>query len=214
MEVKPVSELRREYKAGELDERSVLRDPVEQFRCWFEQACHAELTEPNAMSLATVDADGTPNIRTVLLKAFDARGFVFFTNYGSSKGRELSGNPAAALLFPWLDLERQVKIVGTAQRIPHAESLRYFLSRPIGSRLGAWVSRQSEVISGRSLLEQKLAEMKRKFADGEVPLPDFWGGFRVEPRCFEFWQGRPNRLHDRLQFTREKTGWRLERLSP
>ncbi len=214
MAVKDIAALRREYGASGLDKESALPDPVEQFRQWFNQACTAELLEPNALTLSTVDDEGQPNTRTVLLKAYDERGFVFYTNYESHKARELAANPRCALLFPWLGLERQVKILGTAEKISTAESLKYFLSRPFGSRLGAWVSQQSSVISSRSLLEAKLREMKEKFRDGDVPLPSFWGGYRVTPHLFEFWQGGTNRLHDRLQYTRDASAWKIERLSP
>jgi len=174
------------------------------------------------MSLATVSAGGVPSCRTVLLKFFDERGFVFFTNYTSKKAADIAANPRTALLFPWLTLERQVQIVGDVEKIPTLESLKYFVSRPYGSQLGAWVSHQSTVISSRSLLLQKLDQMRRKFAEGKVPLPDFWGGYRVVPHTFEFWQGRPNRLHDRFLYS-QKNGansqkdtaqWSLERLAP
>lgn len=209
-----VSALRRDYARARLDREDLDPDPVAQFRQWFEQAQQAQLIEPNAMTLGTSGADGAPNARTVLLKAFDERGFVFFTNYESRKAAELAENPACVLLFPWLALERQVKLRGRAEKISTSESLRYFLSRPFGSRLGAWVSQQSQVISSRSLLEMKLDEMKRKFGHGEVPLPDFWGGYRVVPSEFEFWQGRQNRLHDRFRYQAGAEGWRIDRLSP
>ncbi|MGF1451483.1 MAG: pyridoxamine 5'-phosphate oxidase [Opitutales bacterium] len=210
-----ISALRREYTRAGLDRDALETDPVAQFRAWFEQAQKAELIEPNAMTVATTDAGGAPNVRTVLLKAYDERGFVFYTNYESQKAVELDANPQCALLFPWLGLERQVKIRGRAERVSTSESLRYFVSRPFGSRLGAWVSQQSRVISSRSLLEMKLDEMKRKFSDGEVPLPDFWGGYRVVPAEYEFWQGRQNRLHDRFRYRLEQDGaWAIERLSP
>lgn len=208
------SDLRREYKAAALDEHSVNANPVAQFRQWFDQACTADLVEPNAMSISTVDEQGRPNIRTVLLKAYDDRGFVFYTNYTSQKAQDISHNAEVALLFPWLPLERQVKILGRAEKVSTAESMKYFLSRPHGSRLGAWVSNQSKVISGRKVLEMKLDEMKRKFADGEIPLPDFWGGFRVVPRLIEFWQGRESRLHDRIQYERMDDEWAVSRLAP
>jgi pyridoxamine 5'-phosphate oxidase len=209
-----IADLRREYTQGGLSREDLAPDPIDQFRHWFEQAERAELIEPNAMSLATVDAGGQPGLRTVLLKAYDARGLVFFTNYHSAKARDIEANPQVALLFPWLALERQVSVRGRAEKISMAESLRYFMSRPFGSRLGAWVSRQSSVISSRQLLEAKLDEMKRKYADGQVPLPDFWGGFRVVPQAFEFWQGRPNRLHDRFSYTRNGSSWDINRLAP
>ena len=180
---------------------------------WFTQAVDAQLVEPNAMVLGTTDAK-RPSARSVLLKAYDERGFVFFTNYESRKAQEIAANPQVSLLFPWYPLERQVSILGRAERISTAESLAYFASRPHGSRLGAWVSQQSAVINSRKLLEMKLEEIKRKFADGEVPLPSFWGGFRVVPAELEFWQGRENRLHDRFRYTRSGGSWAIERLSP
>jgi len=208
------ADLRREYTQNGLSENDALPDPIAQFRLWFEQALEAQLVEPNAMTLSTVDADGAPNSRTVLLKAYDERGFVFFTNYTSAKSSEIAANSRVALLFPWLGLERQVKIRGQAEKISAADSLKYFLSRPRGSQLGAWVSAQSSVINSRKVLEMKLAEIKRKFGDGEIPLPDFWGGYRIKPLSLEFWQGRPNRLHDRLLYTPDGGKWRIERLAP
>ncbi len=190
-------------------------DPFVQFEHWYQTAVAAGLPEPNALTLATVDAAGQPWTRTVLLKLYDANGFVFFTNYHSRKAQQLDANPQVALLFPWVALARQVQIVGSATRISTAESLRYFATRPRGSQLGAWASPQSQVITSRSLLEAKIAEMTRKFAQGEVPLPDFWGGYRVVPRYFEFWQGRHNRLHDRFCYQRDAAGqWQIERLAP
>lgn len=209
-----LSGLRRDYRQGGLRRHDLLADPVEQFRLWFEQARRADLLEPNAMVLSSCDGQ-RPSSRTVLLKAYDQRGFVFFTNTGSRKAREIAVCPAVSLLFPWYGLERQVAIQGRASRISAAESLAYFLSRPIGSRLGAWVSQQSSVISSRQLLEMKWEEMRRRFADGDVPLPEAWGGYRVEPQEFEFWQGRENRLHDRFRYRREvASGWVIERLAP
>ncbi|MCB1233260.1 MAG: pyridoxamine 5'-phosphate oxidase, partial [Verrucomicrobiae bacterium] len=180
---------RRSYERGALSRENLDPDPVVQFRAWFTDATETpEVIEPNAMTLSTVDVEGQPNSRTVLLKAFDERGFVFFTNYESRKAAEIAANPKVALLFPWIALERQAKIQGTAEKISRTETVKYFLSRPVGHRLGAWVSNQSSVVSSKSLLLTKLDEMKRKFADGEVPLPSFWGGYRVRPRLFEFWQ--------------------------
>ena len=184
-----------------------------QFRRWFTQAVDAGIVEPNAMVLGTTDGK-RPSARSVLLKAYDERGFVFFTNYDSRKARDMAVNSSVSLLFPWYPLERQVGILGTAERISAAESLAYFLSRPHGSRLGAWVSQQSAVIGSRQFLEMKLDEIKRKFADGEVPLPSFWGGFRVVPSEIEFWQGRENRLHDRFRYTRSGGAWTVDRLAP
>lgn len=210
-----LASLRRDYAQASLDTADVAPEPLAQFRRWLEEAEKAELLEPNAMTLATVGADGQPSVRTVLLKHLDERGLVFFTNYESAKAREIAGNPRVALLFPWLALERQVKVQGHAEPISTAESLAYFVSRPLASRLGAWASPQSRVISNRSLLEAKFEEMKRKFAGGEVPLPSFWGGYRVRPALWEFWQGRRSRLHDRLQYSPDgRGGWRIERLAP
>lgn len=209
------NDMRREYRAAKLDRENLDPDPFAQFRKWFQEAVDAELLEPNAMSLATAGADGRVTTRTVLLKAFDERGFVFFSNYRSRKAEQINENPHAGLLFPWLPLERQVCISGTVEKISTAESLKYFASRPFGSRLGAWVSQQSRVIPSRRFLEMKFEEMKAKFASGEVPLPVAWGGYRVSPETIEFWQGSPNRLHDRFLYTRQSDGsWRIERLSP
>lgn len=190
-------------------------DPLKQFQRWYEDAIATGLPEPNGMSLATVDADGQPWLRTVLLKLYDTRGFVFYTNYESRKARHMDQNPRVALLFPWVALARQVKITGRAERVPTAESLKYFATRPRGSQIGAWASPQSQVISSRSLLEGKVEEIRRKFAEGEVPLPSFWGGYRVALDSIEFWQGRDSRLHDRFRYTRgEDGGWVIERLAP
>lgn len=208
------ADMRCEYRQAELTKESLLTDPVAQFRLWFEQAQKAELIEPNAMTLATVDADGAPETRTVLLKAYDERGFVFFTNYQSTKAKHIEQNPQVALLFPWLALERQVKILGRAEKISAKESLQYFISRPYKSQIGAWVSDQSSVISSRQILEMKFAELKQKFAEGKVPLPDFWGGYRVVPTKIEFWQGRRSRLHDRLQYSLAGDTWEISRLCP
>jgi pyridoxamine 5'-phosphate oxidase len=208
------AELRARAMAQGLDLPELNADPIVQFERWYRQTIDAKLPEPNAMSLATVDSDGQPSLRTVLLKLYDAQGFVFFTNYHSRKARQIDANDRVALLFPWVALARQVKILGHAARIPTAESLKYFTTRPRGSQIGAWSSPQSQVITSRSLLEQKVEEIKRKFADGDVPLPDFWGGYRVVPDSIEFWQGRDSRLHDRFRYTRDNGSWRIERLAP
>ena len=208
-----VAALRRNYTRDGLRRGNLDPDPIGQFRKWFSEAMAAELVEPNAMVLSTTDGK-RPSSRTVLLKAYDERGFVFFTNYESRKAREIAVDAHVSLLFPWYPLERQVGIIGRAERISAAESLAYFTSRPHGSRLGAWVSQQSTVINSRKFLEMKWDEMKRKFADGEIPLPSFWGGIRVVPTEIEFWQGRENRLHDRFRYTRSGDGWAIERLSP
>ena len=208
-----VAELRRNYTRDGLRRNSLDPDPVAQFRRWFTDAVAAELVEPNAMVLSTTDGR-RPSSRTVLLKAYDERGFVFFTNYESRKARDIAAQAEVSLLFPWYPLERQVGLLGKAERISAAESLAYFASRPHGSRLGAWVSQQSTVITSRKLLEMKWEEVKRKFSEGEVPLPSFWGGFRVVPVEFEFWQGRENRLHDRFRYVRNGDGWTVERLAP
>jgi pyridoxamine 5'-phosphate oxidase len=210
-----ISNLRQDYALESLDVAHVDPNPFMQFEHWYQQATEAALLEPNAMSLSTVDDSGRPAQRTVLLKYFDSDGFVFFTNYNSRKSRHIAGNAHVSLLFQWLPLQRQVEISGTAKKVSAAESLKYFVTRPRGSRLGAWVSQQSEVISSRSVLEAKMDEIKRRFAAGEVPLPSFWGGFRVQPTRFEFWQGRLNRFHDRVCYqSGEQESWDRKRLSP
>lgn len=207
--------MRREYRKKGLDEKDLNPDPMLQFELWFQQALDAKLTEPNAFALATVGNDKIPSVRTVLMKIFDKNGFVFFSNYKSKKAVDIEENPYAGMLFPWLDLDRQVKIEGTIEKISTKESLKYFLSRPKGSQIGAWVSHQSEVISSRSLLEAKFNEIKNKFVKGEIPFPDFWGGYIVKPIKIEFWQGGENRLHDRFVYTlQEDNTWKVERLAP
>lgn len=209
-----IADLRKEYQRAELDLDNVRENPMDQFDLWFEQALKGDIIEPNAMVVGTSDASGQTYQRTVLLKAFDHQGFVFYTNYKSRKAKQISENARVSLLFPWYALERQVIIQGTAEKVSHKESLQYFMSRPTGSQLGAWVSHQSQVITSRSILEMKLAEMKQKFKDGRIPLPDFWGGFRVVPHTIEFWQGRPSRLHDRIEFVKKGDQWSAHRLSP
>ena len=210
-----IHNLREEYTQAELRRKDLQEDPFEQFELWFQQACNAELQEPNAMVLATASVQGEPLVRTVLLKYFDRNGFVFFTNYESRKARQISENPHVALLFLWLPLQRQVQITGIAAKIPTAESLKYFATRPRGSQLGAWCLPQSSVISSRQMLLMEFEKMKQKFLNHEVPLPSFWGGYRVEPRSFEFWQGRSNRLHDRFLYVRQENDtWGIQRLAP
>ena len=209
-----LSDLRKEYIRAGLDESDADADPIEQFRKWFDEALAADLHEPNAMTLATATPDGKPSARVVLLKGFDARGFVFYTNYEGRKGRELAENPRAALVFYWGELERQVRAEGRVWRVLEEESDAYYASRPRGSRLGAWASAQSRSVERRELVEERLRELEREYAGREVPRPPFWGGYRVEPEEIEFWQGRENRLHDRLVYRRSSDGWRIERLQP
>lgn len=209
-----LADFRKEYSSRGLHREDLDPDPVAQFSTWFQQAIEVGVNEPNAMTLATVDESGMPFQRTVLLKYFDTDGFVFFTNYGSRKSAQIAANPKVSLLFPWITLERQVIVQGTAEKISSAESLKYFASRPRESQMGAWVSNQSEVITSRKFLMQKLAEIKDKFQHGEIPLPSFWGGYRVKPEMIEFWQGGPARLHDRFLYQKSETGWKTDRLSP
>lgn len=207
--------LREEYKKGQLRRKDLQEDPFKQFETWFQQACNAELLEPNAMTITTVSPQGSPFARTVLLKYFDPQGLVFFTNYKSRKAQHIEQNPQVSLLFTWLPLQRQVHITGKAVKVSQKESWEYFTSRPRGSQLGAWTSQQSEVISSKQLLLMQFEEVKRKFLEGEIPLPDFWGGFRVVPDSFEFWQGCPNRLHDRFLYSlQDDQQWNIQRLSP
>jgi pyridoxamine 5'-phosphate oxidase len=212
-----IAALRQEYSQKGISREDLKNDPFDQFRLWFDQAVQTNIREPNAMILSTVDARHRPDSRTVLLKAYDSLGFVFYTNYESKKAVQIEGNPWVSLCFPWYELERQVVIQGRAQKVSTAQSLKYFMSRPIGSRLGAWVSQQSKVVSSRSILEAKLKEMERKFANGEIPLPSFWGGYCVIPSSFEFWQGGAKRLHDRFRYLRiedQEHRWQIDRLAP
>ena len=210
-----LADLRREYSTGGLSESEAGTDPFALFHHWFEQARSAELTDPNAMILATVGHNGVPSARAVLLKALDSRGFTFFTNYESRKGNEMKANPYVALVFLWHQLERQVRVEGTVELLTPHESDNYFVTRPIGSRLGAWASRQSEVIPSREFLELQHAALLAKYPDGNIPRPPNWGGYRVLPTTIEFWQGRRSRLHDRILFTRQAGGnWDKSRLSP
>lgn len=209
------ADLRIDYGRASLDEAGVDADPIAQFRIWFDEARAAQVAEPNAMTLATVDSDGAPSARIVLLKSIEERGFTFYTNYDSRKGKELAVNPRAALCFFWQPLERQVRIEGTVEKVGREESDAYFRGRPRLAQIGAWVSQQSTPITSRAELERIEVELQKRFGDGPVPLPEFWGGFRVAPRAIEFWQGRPSRLHDRLLFSRTASGpWTLQRLSP
>lgn len=210
-----LDKIRREYLSGGLRRNDLPDNPLQLFESWQQQIITLKSLDPTAMVVATVDEDGQPSQRIVLLKQLDARGFVFFTNYGSRKAREIAGNPRISLLFPWHEIERQVKVCGRAERLGVAESLRYFASRPRDSQLAAWASQQSSPISSRNFLMNQLAHMKEKFAHGEVPLPDFWGGIRVVPHEIEFWQGGPQRLHDRFRYSLQKDqSWSIERLAP
>ncbi len=207
--------LRSELMAKGLARNELCSDPIRQFEQWYAQTIGTDLAEPTAMSLASVDAQGQPWQRMVLLKLFDENGFVFFTNYGSRKAQQIAGNSRVSLLFPWQALGRQVKVTGRAEKISTAESVKYFATRPRGSQVGAWASPQSQVIKSRSVLDAMFDEMKHKFLDGEVPLPSFWGGYRVRPETIEFWQARDSRLHDRFMYHRdEDSQWVVERLAP
>ena len=217
MEATPinVSGVRTEYTSQGLRRSDLHPDPHRQFGAWFAAALAAEIRDVNAMSLATATSDGKPSVRIVLLKAFDEQGFAFFTNYYSEKAREIEGNPFAALAFYWPQLERQVRISGAVERTSREDSAAYFHSRPVGSQLGAWASKQSEIIDARQILEARLMEMTERFENRNVPLPPHWGGYRVKPNKFEFWQGRPNRLHDRFRYTIQSDGkWIIDRLAP
>jgi pyridoxamine 5'-phosphate oxidase len=209
-----LADLRTDYRLASLSESDVDHDPIAQFRKWFDEAQRAEVPEPNAMCLATATANGVPSARIVLLKDFDERGFVFYTDYGSRKGGELSDNPHAALCFFWQPLERQVRITGQVERVTREQSAAYFHSRPVASQISASASAQSSVLADRGALEQRVAELQSQFAHGEVPLPDHWGGFRLAPDTLEFWQGRRSRLHDRICYERRDGAWTTSRLSP
>ena len=218
---KKIAAMREEYGRRELRRGEMAADPIAQFERWFAEAREVELHEPNALVLSTTSLDGYPASRTVLMKFFDEDGFVFYTNYGSAKAKEMAASPRAAMLFPWLQLERQVRIEGEVEKVSAAESLKYFASRPRESQIGAWVSDQSSVIDSRALLMNKLAEIKLKFKGGEVPLPSFWGGYRLKPLRVEFWQGGKGRVHDRFLYTRQDAaegegggGWSIDRLAP
>lgn len=211
-----VADLRVDYKLKSLDTKDVFEDPIQQFKVWFEEALQSEVREPNAMILATADKNAIPNARVVLLKSFDAAGFVFFTNYESTKGKELLENPVATLVFNWLDLERQVRIRGSVEKTSFEESSEYFKSRPKMSQIGAWSSPQSSVIESRNVIEQNQLFLTEEYKNAfELPCPEHWGGYRVVPQQIEFWQGRSSRLHDRIQYSRiDNNSWKIERLAP
>jgi len=211
-----LADLRQEYRLAGLQEQDLAQDPFRQFEQWFAEAQAAQILEPNAMTLATATPEGRPSARVVLLKDFDLRGFVFYTNYESQKGHELAANPQAALLFSWLPMERQVIITGRVAKVAQEEALAYFHSRPRASQLGAWASQQSSLIPSRAVLDERLHALEAQYADQPVPLPPYWGGYRLAPETVEFWQGRRSRLHDRLRYRRENEGspWIIERLSP
>ena len=210
-----IANIRGRYTTKNFDIKDLDKSPFKQFEIWFNDAMNENLPEPNAFTLATVGTDMMPSVRTVLLKYFSEKGFVFFTNYDSKKAKQIENNPKVAALFTWLTLERQIKMEATVEKISKADSLKYFLSRPKGSQLGAWVSRQSEVISSRALLEQKFEEMKNKFLNKEIPFPSFWGGYIIKPIRIEFWQGGEDRLHDRFLYERqEDNSWEIKRLAP
>jgi pyridoxamine 5'-phosphate oxidase len=209
-----LADMRKRYTAGALSESDLISDPLELFRSWLEAAITANVPEPTAMTLATADERGRPSARMVLLKGASTRGFVFYSNYGSRKGQELAENPHAALVFYWSALERQVRAEGKIARLSREESAEYFHSRPAGSQLGAWASPQSRVLSGREELEERLEAIKQRFGGADIPLPDFWGGYLLEPTAIEFWQGREDRLHDRFRYERDGPAWRHHRLAP
>ena len=216
MEIEKINlaNIRTEYKKGTLDENDVEKSPLMQFDKWFKEAVNSKIPEVNAMTIATANNQGRPSARMVLLKQYDEKGFVFFTNYESAKAKDIAENPQAALLLFWEPLERQVRIVGKVEKVSVGESFEYFRTRPIDSQLGAWASHQSSIISARALLEKAFGEMLEKFKNGEIPLPPFWGGLRIIPDEFEFWQGRTNRLHDRISYKKNTDGWTISRLSP
>jgi pyridoxamine 5'-phosphate oxidase len=214
MNMLDIADLRREYTRGGLHSEDLPANPLDLFEKWLRQACDAKLPDPTAMSVATVDRDGRPYQRIVLLKHYDDNGFVFYTNLGSRKAQQIAANNQVSLLFPWHTLDRQVHVTGVAEQLSPLEVLKYFHSRPKDSQIAAWVSQQSSRISARSMLESKFMELKQKFANGEVPLPSFWGGFRVRFDSMEFWQGGTHRLHDRFLFTRRAEAWHIDRLAP
>ncbi len=210
-----IADIRRDYKLQSLQEKDVAEQPIAQFDRWWKDAMESEIDEVNAMTLATADATGAPSARIVLLKGFDERGFVFFTNYNSKKGQDIAANPRVSLVFFWKELERQVNIRGSIEKVSDAESDAYFQSRPAGSRIGAWCSPQSTVIADRQILEDNITKYQTQFGDGPIPKPDHWGGYLVQPSSVEFWQGRSSRLHDRIKYSKKPAGaWIIERLAP
>ena len=209
-----LGKLRRDFESAGLERGDLLSDPIDQFERWLIEAQNSGIEDVNAMILATADAGGFPGVRTVLLKSFDREGFVFYTNYQSRKARDMAANPRASLLMPWLALNRQVTVEGEVERVAEAESQAYFSSRPRGSQLGAWVSQQSSPLDTREALEARLQALEQRFADKTIPLPEFWGGYRIRPRRLEFWQGRPSRLHDRFEYRQRGYAWQIQRLQP
>ncbi len=209
-----IADIRKDYKLETLQEDQMAADPLQQFKDWWEQAIASQIEEVNAMTLATTSLDGTADARTVLLKAYDEKGFVFFTNYNSAKSASLDANPGACLLFFWKELERQVRINGIAERISMKESIDYFDSRPEGSKIGAWASPQSMVVAGKAFLKETFEYYAERFKHGKIPKPPHWGGYRIIPQRIEFWQGRPSRMHDRILYTKKEIGWKIERLAP
>ncbi len=209
-----LADLRAEYDVGALDTDSMLDDPISQWWSWFDHASENGVHEPNAMALATVDEGGWPHARNVLVKGVDAHGFVFYTNYESAKAGELESSGRASLLFSWLEVHRQIRVVGTVSRVAPSDSDAYFASRPAGSQVGAWASPQSDLIDDRDVLEGAVADIHARFGDGDIPRPSFWGGYRVAPITVEFWQGRPSRLHDRLRYRWQNNAWQIDRLAP
>lgn len=209
-----LDDMRSEYMLKSLNQSDVKKNPFEQFEIWFNEAVKSKLKDPNACTLATCGADMMPHARIVLLKRYDENGFIFFTNYKSKKANDLMQNKNACLNFAWLELERQIRINGTCEKISVSESISYFATRSRGSQLGAWVSEQSKTIESRNILKLQMAKLKEKFKNGEIPLPDFWGGYRLKPKTIEFWQGRENRLHDRILYTKDNQRWNISRLAP
>ena len=209
-----IANIRREWSSRKLDESNVSSNPFGQFSEWMREAIDADILDPNAMTLATADKSGVPSARIVLLKSIDEKGLVFYTNYESKKAKDLLENPRASVVLFWKELERQIRVIGTVEKISQKESEEYFTTRPYESQIGAWASKQSSELKGRESLEKKFVEIKSKYPEGKVPLPDFWGGFRIIPEQFEFWQGRPSRLHDRIAYFKEKVKWKIVRLAP